>query len=223
MNPEDIAEVLRRSIREGVLAPGRQLVQDDLAKRFGVSRIPLREALRVLASEGLVVMHRGQGAVVTALKASEIEELYALRLAIEPDLAKCAAKQASSSDIDGLEALTLDMEEADRVGDRERWSKLNWTFHRSMYALSRRPHSTRIVDQLLNLVEPYSRLYVHHLQAMDRVQHEHSAMIETLRSTDVDKLAEYVRQHLSGALDGLLESMRIDDAEAPLPNFDNAG
>ena len=87
MKTDDVATLLRRAIREGVLAPGEDLVQEEIAGRLGVSRVPLREALRGLAAVGVVQMTHGRGFRVTKLEVQEVEELYNLRLRIEPFIA----------------------------------------------------------------------------------------------------------------------------------------
>jgi DNA-binding GntR family transcriptional regulator len=206
MTPEEMADRIRKEIREGVLGPGQPLVQDELAERFGVSRIPLREALRVVAGEGLVVMHRSRGAVVAHLSADEAAELYDLRLHVEPPLAghivACCSDRA-------LERLAASVEAMERIGrtDAVEWSGVNYEFHRSMYELVERPHTLRVVTQLLNLVERYSRMYVHHLDALGRVHREHAEMIEALRRHDAGRLAGAITQHLGGARERLLEEM----------------
>src|ERR1041385_6831144 len=127
-----MAEVLTRGIREGVLSPGQTLIQEELARRFGVSRIPVREALRTLAAEGLISFQDGT-AVVTRLNREEMEELYELRLQLEPRMAEAVVEACSELDLKRLAKLATDMEA--HAGDKERWSKLNYEFHRRMYDL----------------------------------------------------------------------------------------
>ncbi|MBO0849785.1 MAG: GntR family transcriptional regulator, partial [Pseudonocardia sp.] len=82
--PNDIADELRAAIADGVFPPGHRLVHEELADRFGVSRIPLREAIRTLVGEGLVQSPAGRGTFVTALDLAEIDEIYDLRKLVEP-------------------------------------------------------------------------------------------------------------------------------------------
>lgn len=206
MSPDDIAEMLRQAIREGVFNPGDELVQESLASQLGVSRIPLREALRILSGEGLVMLEQGRGASVTELHVSEVEELYDLRLLIEPRLARRIIANCSPSDRAHLQRFVDDMAtqvESDPTG----WSESNYEFHQEMYRLADRPQTLRIVTQLLNLVEPYSRIYVYLLASTDRVQVEHHDMMEAIDSQDVDKLGETIRLHLDGARESLIAAM----------------
>lgn len=211
--PEQIAEVLRRAIRTGLLEPGQSLIQEDLAGRFGVSRAPLREALRVLAGEGLVTIVPGYGAVVTALDPHEITELYDIRVRLETMLADAIVERMRARDVKELADLAARMD-AD-VGDQDAWSELNFRFHRRMYELADRPHVLRIVTQLLSLVEPYSRAYVHGMDTYARVQSEHHRMVEALRSGDAAGLAGLIEKHLRGAQHGLVTSLAPSD-EDPL-------
>ncbi len=181
--PDEIATALRRAVRERVLPPGHAVNQDELARRFGVSRIPLREALRTLVGEGLIHMQPGLGAVVTELKATEVTELYGLRRQLEPPLAPFVVANAGRQDVAGLGALVENM-----VGlgadQSEEWSTLNYRFYRRLYELSDRRHALRLVVQVLNLVEPYARVYAHVLGSRAEMQQHRAAMITALADAD---------------------------------------
>lgn len=205
--PEHIAALLRRGIRDSVLQPGQSLIQEDLAARFGISRAPLREALWMLAAEGLVTIVPGYGAVVTSLNPEEITELYDIRIALETGLATAVTDRTSAAEIDELDELVNGMDRALAEDAPETWSDLNFRFHRRMYEIPARPHSLRIVTQMLSLVEPYSRAYVHGMKAYDRVQSEHHAMLDALRDGDATALADLIARHLGGAQHGLVENL----------------
>lgn len=221
MKTEDVAQLLRRAIREGVLTPGEVLVQEEIAERLGVSRVPLREALRGLAAVGLVQANPGRGFKVTELNVTEIEELYGLRLQIEPVLAPRIINHASAPRIAELYGLDSRMRGA---SDAEEWAILNYEFHLTMYEAPVGNHSYRIAKQLLDLVEPYSRVYVHELHNLDRVQGEHGAMMEALSRGDADGLSSMIRLHLEGARDGLIELMSgRDEVDDPLNRLAGLG
>ena len=210
MKSEQVATLLRRAIREGVLKPGEDLIQEEIAGRLGVSRVPLREALRSLAAVGVVQMNPGRGFRVTSLELSEIVELYMLRLRIEPFIAQDVVEHARAGQIKALAELDQAMRAADGA---EAWANLNYDFHLSMYEVAGANHTVRIVRQLLDMVEPYSRLYVHELHNLDRVQHEHDSMIEAIGRGDVETLREMIVAHLEGARDGLVEFMTAGKPE----------
>ncbi|MCU1593266.1 MAG: transcriptional regulator [Frankiales bacterium] len=201
MRPEDMAALLRQGIRENVLVPGQQLVQDDLAKRFGVSRNPVREALRMLAAEGLVTLAAGEGAVVRVVSADDLDELYSLRLAVEPLLAPHIIRRARTMDVAALRALA---EALDAPQEMTSWLRDNYRFHVALYALADQPHTERVLTNLLTLIQPYSYINVEHLDGRDKANKDHLAMVSAIEAGDAQALAELFRSHLGEARERLL-------------------
>jgi len=187
MRPEEIARAVRRSIRERIFSPGQVLNQDELARQYGVSRIPLREALRTLAGEGLIVINPGMGAVVTELDADEVDELYGLRLLLEPSLAEPILDHVGRRDIADLAGL---VERLDAASDEsgEDWSSALYAFHRRLFELSGRRHTVRLVVQVLNLVEPYARLHAQESGNRGELTKLCRAMIAELEAGDSRQL-----------------------------------
>lgn len=206
LRPDEIAASLRRAVRERVLAPGEALNQDELARRYGVSRIPLREALRTLVGEGLVVMQPGLGAVVTQLDAADVAQLYGLRLALEPPLSPFVVARAGRQDADRLAGIVTAM--ADLAPERsEQWSNLNYGFHRALYELSEQRHVVRLAVQVLNLVEPYARVHAHVLGARGAMQQQRATIVAALRAGDPVRLERVLTESIVRARDELLGSM----------------
>jgi DNA-binding GntR family transcriptional regulator len=207
MRPDQIANALRRAVRERVFAPGEVLNQDQLARRFGVSRVPLREALRTLVGEGLVVMNTGLGAVVTELEPDEVNELYELRLQLEPPLAALIVTYARPVDVHSLGSVVASM--AQLAADQsEEWSTLNYRFHRRLYELSERRHSVRLVVQVLNLVEPYARVHAHVLGSRQHAQQQRAEMVAALRAGDGKMLRALLVDSIASARAELVASMQ---------------
>jgi DNA-binding GntR family transcriptional regulator len=206
MRPEEIASALRRAVRERVLRPGEALNQDELARRYGVSRIPVREALRTLVGEGLIIMKPGLGAVVRELKAEEVNELYGLRLQLEPPLAKDIVDHVRRRDVDDLSGL---LSAADALGPEqsEEWSNLSYRFHRKLYELSERRHTVRLVVQVLNLVEPYARVHAHVLGSRGRMQVERAEILDALRAGEASQLSHVLAFSIERTRAQLVESM----------------
>jgi DNA-binding GntR family transcriptional regulator len=102
---EAAAEELRRRILDGEFPEGFQLRQDALAAEFGISRIPIREALFQLEAEGLVIIHPHRGAIVSALSAAEVEEIYELRALLEPRLLASSAPKLTPEDYRAIDAI----------------------------------------------------------------------------------------------------------------------
>ncbi|HVQ89636.1 MAG TPA: GntR family transcriptional regulator [Mycobacteriales bacterium] len=207
MRPDEIANALRRAVRERVFAPGEVLNQDQLARRFGVSRVPLREALRTLVGEGLVVMNTGLGAVVTELEPDEVNELYELRLQLEPALAVPIVTRARPVDVQQLASMVTSMDELE-AGQSEEWSTLNYRFHRRLYELSERRHAIRLVVQVLNLVEPYARVHAHVLGSRTQAQAQRTEMVAALRGRDGKTLRALLVDSIATARAELVASMQ---------------
>jgi len=187
LRPDQLVDLLRRAIRERVLLPGQPLNQDDLARRFGVSRIPLREALRTLVGEGLVVMQPGAGAVVIELHPAELVELFELRLALEPPLAAAAVGKLSPADLAELREAAARMAAlAER--DADLWATQHYAFHRRLLEHAGRRHALRLVTQVQNLVEPYSRLHVTLVGAREHAEIEHEPLLAALAGEDRDEV-----------------------------------
>jgi DNA-binding GntR family transcriptional regulator len=207
MRPDEIANALRRAVRERVFAPGEVLNQDQLARRFGVSRVPLREALRTLVGEGLVVMNTGLGAVVTELEPDEVNELYELRLQLEPALSAPIVARSRPVDVQTLASVVTSMGELE-TGQSEEWSTLNYRFHRRLYELSERRHAIRLVVQVLNLVEPYARVHAHVLGSRTQAQAQRAEMVAALRAGDGKTLRALLVDSIATARAELVASMQ---------------
>lgn len=212
MRPEEIAAALRRAVRERDIPPGHAMNQDELARRFGVSRIPLREALRTLVGEGLVTMKPGLGAVVTELRPSEIQELYGMRLLLEPTLAEDVVHQVRRRDVEDLEAL-VDRMRALGGAEAEEWSNARYRFHRRLYEMSDKRHAVRLVVQVLNLVEPYARVDAHVLGSRPRTQGGLTQMVAALRSGDASRLADLIEVGITTDRSELLASLAEPGAD----------
>lgn len=127
--PERLAEWLRDEIVAGSLPPGERLVEQVLCKRAGVSRVPLREALRILAADGLVSLTPHRGATVTPLSNVELEELFGLRIALEGFAAGAAARFRPPQQITSLRVLIVQMREAVALGELDAYHALASRFH----------------------------------------------------------------------------------------------
>ncbi|MEB8340232.1 GntR family transcriptional regulator [Streptomyces endophyticus] len=201
MSTDAVTDELRRLVVEGIYPPGHRLVQEELADRFGVSRIPLREAMRTLISEGLL-RSAGRGTFVTALDLDEIDEIYTLRRLVEPSFAEHVTDRASRRDIGRFEEMVADMDRVHETG-ADAWSRTNLAFHLDMYRMSRLPLRYEVISQMYHRLEPYSRFYVHGTSAYERVQHEHAAMVQAVKDGNAEELARQIVAHIDGGQQGL--------------------
>jgi DNA-binding GntR family transcriptional regulator len=201
---EQITDELRRRILNGELPEGTSLRQERLAAELGVSRIPLREAIRHLEAEGLVTSELHKGTVVSSLSPSEIEELFGIRMQLETWLFASAIPRMTDADFTRAEAV---IEEASRTGDFENWSALNWRFHEALYS----PSGSTIALKLLRSVHDNAARYVNlQLAVKGDVEHElsdHHAMLAYARLRDVERGVEILRRHIARVSRDLLTSL----------------
>jgi DNA-binding GntR family transcriptional regulator len=204
VGPDQIAESLRSAILEREFAPGTVLNQGTLAAQFGVSRIPLREALRTLAAEGLITNRPGVGSIVTELTPEDVGELYDIRLALEPPLAESIIDNVSRRQVTQLESRVNEMQAHQASGERAAFSGANYRFHQDLYAIALTRYTRKIIFLVMNLTEPYSRVYLHVLHGMERAQTEHREMLEAISAADAARLRVSIEEHLTGAREALV-------------------
>jgi DNA-binding GntR family transcriptional regulator len=192
-SPELIAESLRQAIIEGGLAPGQSLRQENLARHFDVSRIPVREALRRLESEGWVVLRRNHGAVVTSLSAEEAREIYEIRASLETTALRLAAPLHTPQSLN-LAAAFLVASHTDT--EPTMYVKRNREFHLALYAPCARPRLLGMIDSLHSQGERYLRLKLvmpaHKRQSDD----EHERILAALRKGQVESAVQILEPHL---------------------------
>jgi DNA-binding GntR family transcriptional regulator len=212
----DLAHVIRQQIFTGELRPGELLSQKAIAARLGVSRIPVREALRVLDGEGLVVNEPGVGTRVRLFDIEGLRELYEVRQNLEGTLARHVVEHVTEKDVVELERL---VERMDETHDVDVWSDVNWRFHAVVHGISHRPTTVRILQHLFAQAEPYSRMFLRTGHHLELAQSQHHTMIGLIRGGDVESLATEMSNHIFGALDPLLpvvaDLVRQADTEAP--------
>jgi DNA-binding GntR family transcriptional regulator len=182
-----VARGLRERLWTGAIPPGTLLSQADIAGEYGVSRIPVRDALHILSTEGLVRLGV-TGAVVTGLSIPELQELYEMREAIEPVVTAIAVPNVGRAEIAQMGALA-DRMEAGETSPGE-WLEANARFHALVYERADRPRMVALTEQLRRLT--------------DRYVHLHLDVIAAVRRGDPREVAELTRLHLATSHDFIL-------------------
>jgi len=209
-----VVDALRTRILRGDLSPGTPLRQEALADELGVSRIPLREAIRHLGSEGLVDLLPHRGAFVTALSAAEVRELFELRLRLEPWLIHEAAGQISEVDLARAEQIAERMVRAPAVD----WGTLNWQLHEVLYVPAQRPLAISIVRTLHEKSERYLRFQVVNAPIRSEAQAEHLRLIALCRERKLDAARAVLERHISDAAGQIVEIVgRLLDGPSDRP------
>lgn len=201
-------EALRDGILRGIYPEGRPLRQDAVAVELGVSRIPIREALRQLEAEGLVTFTPHRGAVVSTLSLAEIDELFALRSQIEGELLRRAVSRLTSDHLDRAQGVLDAYERALRSGDVAAWGELNWQFHSTMYAPADRPLTLGVAQRLHRHADRYLRMQLALTHGESRANEEHRAILAAARRRDARRAVALLREHILGAGQRLLAFLR---------------
>lgn len=203
---EQIATHLRDDVLAGRLAAGARLSQEALAEQFRVSRVPIRDALRQLQAEGLVVGHPRLGTTVAELSAADLEELYEMRLALEPVVARLATPQLRPED---LTAMREHLDFMRGPGDLSpEWFSAHAAFHHALNVRSGRERMCRLVDSLRGQTERYLRVYRGELERADELGAEHELIYQEAKAGDADAVAAEVHKHLVLVRDRVLAHLQ---------------
>jgi len=203
----DIADDLRHLIEHGRYEPGAALRQAEIATRLGVSRIPVREALRILERDGLVAVQANRGAFVLQHDEEEVAELFDVRLMLESDLLRRASSNLSYDAIDEIAMINSRLS-ATRV--QSEWIALDEEFHFTIYAAAGRPQTLQLARTLRRSLNAY---YLRYLGPQSRARDwndEHQTLLRHLERKDADKAVAVLEQHLRGTQTLLLSAMRGD-------------
>jgi DNA-binding GntR family transcriptional regulator len=206
-----IASQLRTEILEGEIAPDSRLSQQSIAQRFGVSRIPVRDALQILAGEGLVQPASNATAVVTGMSVAELQELYELREAIEPLATQMAVPNVGRAD---LLTMRTQLDVMEDHADARTWLAANAGFHAAVYTRAGRPRMIELVERLRRLTDRY--LYIH-LEVIGQTEHltaEHLGILAAVENGDAALAARLTREHLATSHDYILTYLLENQAAA---------
>jgi DNA-binding GntR family transcriptional regulator len=198
---------LRDDIICGTYAPGEYLRLEDIAARFEVSTMPVREALRDLEAEGLVTIFPHRGAVVTELTAQDLEDIYDIRATLEAMATRLAVAQMSEDTCQELEKIAGRMDE--EFGHVARLVQLNYQFHSTLYAASGRRHLCDLTRTLRYRTQHYLHAYVEDSGSMALAQEEHRAILSACRQGDAEKAASLVSKHVAGVGQAIIEYVRL--------------
>jgi DNA-binding GntR family transcriptional regulator len=196
-----VTEALRLAIVSGILAPGVSLRQDLLASDLGVSRMPIREGIRRLESEGLIDFKPHCGAAVAPLRAEDIREIAQMRVALECLALGRAMAMPEVSRLDEAEHWLIQIDEADLLTTR---NAFNRRFHYALYGAREDMRLLRHIDMLYDAYERYLIVEHSQLNRRKRSQEEHLAILSACRSKDSAKAQERLRSHIEGGADELI-------------------
>ena len=204
-----IARQLRAAIIEGRLPPGARIRQEALAQRFGTSRIPVREALNLLESEGLVVLVPHSGARVARLEFAELTELYRIREALEPLAIRESTPLLTDVQLTELRELAERVEQS--AGEPHEWLECDRAFHVGSYAAAPLPRVLTLIESLWNTTQQYRRAYLGTLDVrqLELVDAEHRLILDALERRDAEEAETLQRSHIRRTRITLIEHAEL--------------
>ncbi|QKD00689.1 GntR family transcriptional regulator [Mesorhizobium loti] len=192
---EEAYRHLQRALRLGRYKPGERLIPEEIAAEIGMSRMPVREAFRRLASDGLVVLRPNRGCVVAGLTVDELYEIFEIRSVLEGLAVRLAMPRIDEEEFEELERLLDRMERAGQSGSSD-WVVRHQEFHGRICALSWRPKLIHQISALHVVIEPYMRIWFDDCDKPHSAREEHAAVIAALRSGDELHAEKVMQDHI---------------------------
>ena len=192
---EAVLAELRRMLVTGELAPGTPVRQESLAEKLGVSRVPLREALKVLEGEGHVVYAAHRGYVVAELSVADLVEVYRLRELLEAEAIRAAVPRATDELVAEMRAAAHEVDAAGRADDVADITAANRRLHFLLFDAAGMPRLARTLRQLWDATDVYRSVYFADADNRDRVHHEHDALVEAVARRDAEAAVAVQAEH----------------------------
>jgi DNA-binding GntR family transcriptional regulator len=214
---EEVLDRLRELLLNGVLRPGTRIDQAELAVSFGVSTVPVREALLRLQSAGLVEVVPHRGVFVSEVSVEELLDIYTTRELLEEQAARLAIPNLTAADVATLGSLAKAMQGAAGKGQLDELLSLNREFHFTIYRAAKRRHLLQLIDQLWDLSTRYAHLQVHTVpDRASETLYEIRSIVSACERKDVDALGWMIRYKVHQTTAGLLQHRSLPDVSVNL-------
>lgn len=201
---DDVADAIRAAIIDGTLPPDKTLRQDELATRFGFSRMPIRDALRQLASEGLVFVHPTKGAHVAHLNEVELKEIYGVRAILEAEAMRLSCPSLDEAQISAAEAILRQMSVEN---DFSQLGALNRKFHLALYQKCGNGRLLSLIDNYLTAADRYVRILLSVADYQAQSQSDHREILSACRQGDAQKASTASHRHVTDGCAALLAAL----------------
>ncbi|WP_397474573.1 GntR family transcriptional regulator [Pusillimonas sp.] len=216
---QEVADRLRDMIQKGELEPGQWVDEVSLTASLGISRTPLREALKVLVAEGLLHMKPRRGCFVNELTAQDLEEIFPLMAMLEGRCAYEAATKATDSDLARLEPMHAELQRFAKQGDVNQYYAANVHIHTAIQDLAANRWLSDLIDNLRRVLSLFRHRSLKHPGRIDESCAEHMAIFQALKARDPAQAEAVTRAHLLNQLDALRE---LSEQDSP-PQSDSNG
>lgn len=208
---ELVFEALREAIINGKLKPGERLMEIQLADDLGVSRTPVREAIRKLELEGFVVMIPRKGAYVADISLKEIADVFEIRGALEGLAAELAAERATEDEIEQMERFLVELAEMIEGKVLDRIVEIDTRFHETLYSSSRNERLSQILNLLREQIQRFRTRTMTHPARMKVALEEHRGMVEALATRDGELARRLAQEHIQSAENSLMALLALDE------------
>ena len=198
---EEVAERLRNSIFSHEYAPGAWIDEQSIAAEYGISRTPMREAIKVLAAEGLITMKMRRGAYVTEVSKSDLNQIFTVLALLEGQACREAATKATEKQLEALDSIHLKLERAAADRNLDEFFVINQSFHEKIQEISSNPWMKRTIDDLKKVLKLQRRDSLSKRGRMESSLLEHRKILSALLARDPDLSEKLMKEHfLQGQL-----------------------
>ncbi len=203
-----VFHTLREAILKGELKPGERLMEIQLSNRLGVSRTPIREAIRMLEQEGLAVTIPRKGAQVAKMTEKDMEDVLQIREALDELAASIACEQISKDELAELRDTMLEFEESTTTGDVQRIAEADVRFHDIIYQATGNPRLVNILNNLREQMYRYRVEYLKDEKSYPVLVQEHRQIIEGLAARNKEMVSAAMKMHVRNQVNAIKEMIR---------------
>lgn len=211
---EVVFESLREAIIQGILKPGERLMEIQLAEEMGVSRTPVREAIRKLELEGFVVMVPRKGAYVARISLKDIADVFEIRASLEALAAGLAAERITAEELEELERCVVQTSEMAEKESLDNVVQIDTNFHDLIYKASRNQRLTQIISLLREQIQRFRSISLAHPGRSHEALEEHKHLVEAIADRNVELAQRLALQHIENAenilMDGLMSKITLE-------------
>lgn len=212
---ELVLEAIREAIINGTLKPRERLMEIQLAEELGVSRTPVREALRKLELEGFIVMVPRKGAYVADFSFKDIADIFEIRAALEGLAAALAAERITDEELENMERLLVEKAEAIAQQDIEKLVEVDTKFHDALYQASRNERLSTIISNLREQIQRFRATSLAYPGRGKKSLDEHRNIVEAIQSRDVQLARQAAQDHIENAENSMIEAIKKDGFDVP--------
>ena len=206
---ETICESLRDAIRRGILRPGERLMEIQVADELGVSRTPVREAIRKLEQEGYLVMMPRRGTYVANMSIRDVNEIFEIRTALESLSGGLAAERITAEELDKLQRLLVIIGGCMKEGNMEKIVAVDIEFHDLLYQAARNQRLVGIISNLREQLTRFRTLSMSYPGRLEATLEEHKTMVDAIANGDVKEARRAAERHMEKAEKTLLKAMQV--------------